>query len=299
MRELVRDGTGKVTRAWILFEQHCEGLVTSLFGEVRIGMPDGPGPHTAPAQVRWPEDEVGGRSLPVPVHVRGTAIEDVRVIGEDFKVVGHNCEGASQCIVSVVAEPKAAGARSAALRVTDASGGATDVPLEVFANGGETGYRMVSDPGEWVGDGKTWVYGPETDIRMGGSRAAIDGKVIDADGRSWTLAFGAHDGDILAAGTTYTATSRQGGAPHIDVSGMGRGCGYWRGTFTVHEIAFDENDLRRAEADLRDRLLHRSGQVPARDAQLARGRRDAARAVDGAVRAVGARGAGTGACRRR
>ena len=244
VRELVRDGTGKVTRAWIVFEQHCEGVVTSLFGEVRIGMPDGAAPHTAPAQVRWPEDEVGGRSLPVPVHVRGTAIEDVRVIGEDFKIVGHDCEGAAQCIVSVVAEPKAAGARSAALRVIDASG-ATDVPLEVDARGGETGYRMVSEPGEWVGDGRTWVYDPATDIRLGGSRAGISGSVLDPDGGRWTVAFEAHDGDILTAGTTYTATSREGGAPYIDVAGMGRGCGYWRGTFTVHEIAFDENDLRR------------------------------------------------------
>ena len=61
----------------------------------------------------------------------------------------------------------------------------------------------------------------------GGSRAGILGSGASTrTAARWTVAFEAHDGDILTAGTTYTATSREGGAPYIDVAGMGRGCGY-------------------------------------------------------------------------
>ncbi|MDA0181723.1 hypothetical protein OJ997_15570 [Solirubrobacter phytolaccae] len=245
--DIARDLTDKITRVWIVWEWHCEGEMGSFFGEVRVGMPESTGPRTAPAQVRFPAAERGGQSIKVPVEVRGDApITDARIVGEDFEVVSDTCESAPTCEVQVRAVPGTAGTRTATLRVTDAGGKHTDVPLEVFAYGGTTGYTMVSDPGEWVGDGKTWTYGPEAEYNVGGTRERLFGGVDGPDNEYWTFEFTPRDGDVLTPGTTYRATSGSGTGPLIDLYGMGRACGLWRGSFTVHELEFDGHDLERA-----------------------------------------------------
>jgi hypothetical protein len=70
-RFLLRDLTiarAKVSRLWLLFEQHCEGGDSALFGEVRIGMPVVPGALRAlPTALRWPPRKVGKRGTTVPM----------------------------------------------------------------------------------------------------------------------------------------------------------------------------------------------------------------------------------------
>ena len=81
---------------------------------------------------------------------------------------------------------------------------------------------------------------------MGGTRERLFGRIADPEGGWWYLEFAPRNGDVLAAGTTYRATNGSGTGPYIETYGMGRACDLWRGTFTVHELAFDELDLTRA-----------------------------------------------------
>src|SRR4051812_45709 len=64
---------GTLEGLWIVYEQHCEGGVAALFGEVRLGAQAGGSITTAPALVRWPLHEAGGNGTAVPVTVVAAA----------------------------------------------------------------------------------------------------------------------------------------------------------------------------------------------------------------------------------
>ena len=140
VRELATGADGSVQRAWIVYEQHCEGGTAALFGEVRIGEPA----PSVPSLVRWPARDVGGggQTVPVTVFAPGT-IASVSVVGDaaaDFVKRVDDCTGATgPCEVWVRFVPTAPGTRLAWLRVADAGGAHVDVPLQAFAYGGGPG----------------------------------------------------------------------------------------------------------------------------------------------------------------
>jgi hypothetical protein len=98
-----------------------------------------------PAAVEWPITVVGERSVPVPLTVTGgewgARVSDVEVQGadaSDFHLTSDGCETVllslnQRCRIEVLAEPSAAGTRTAQLLVLDSSGATTSVPLSVFA----------------------------------------------------------------------------------------------------------------------------------------------------------------------
>jgi hypothetical protein len=65
--DVAADGT--LQRLWIVYEQHCEGGESALFGEVRIGVAVPDGALVAPGIVRWPASDVGRAGAAVPVTV--------------------------------------------------------------------------------------------------------------------------------------------------------------------------------------------------------------------------------------
>jgi len=65
--DVAADGT--LQRLWIVYEQHCEGGESALFGEVRIGVPAPDGELVAPGLVRWPAADIGWPGAVVPVTV--------------------------------------------------------------------------------------------------------------------------------------------------------------------------------------------------------------------------------------
>jgi len=254
VRELVTAADGSVQRAWILYEQHCEGGTAALFGEVRIGEPS----RTVPTLLRWPARDVGGGGQAVPVSIGappgGGAITNVSVGGAaaaDFVVRVDECTGATPppggaCEVWVRFVPTAPGTRLAWLRVTDASGGQADVPLQAFAYGGSTGLTMQSDPGDYIGGGTTWTYGADSSFGVYGSRSFASVSVDGANGDWWYLDFEPAAGDVLAPGT-YTGATRypfNGTGAGLSISGEGRGCNELSGSFTVNEFTTDRSALR-------------------------------------------------------
>ena len=135
VRDLARDAGGKITRMHLLYEQHCEGGVPALFGEVRIGMPTPTGLVPESSSLTWPDTAPGAAATTVPVTLRNRAASAVGVTGValrgadagSFLVRADECTGAvvaagDLCEVFVRFVPKAAGPRTATLIVTDGAG---------------------------------------------------------------------------------------------------------------------------------------------------------------------------------
>jgi hypothetical protein len=246
VRDFALDASGAVQRAWIVYEQFCDGG-PALFGEVRVGEPAGP---TTPALARWPEGDVGAGGQAVPIVVNAPGATGATVTGDaasDFVIRENDCTaGAGGCQIWVRFVPTAPGVREAWLHVTDAAGTRADVPLQGYAYGGTTGLTMTSDPGDWVGGGQAYSYGPTSSIGVGGSRSHISASVTGANGDWWYLDFSPAAGDILAPGT-YSGATRypfNGSGPGLNVDGNGHGCNQLDGSFTVNELTFSGADIR-------------------------------------------------------
>src|SRR4051812_10448019 len=167
LRDLVRDGAGNIRRLWVIFQQHREGSQAAAWGEVRIDAPAPAGPsETAPGTVRWPPLDAWRRATPAPVTYRGAApLASASIAGPhpgDFAVDAGGCLGrAGPCDVLVRFAPRAAGTRTATLRLTDATGATYDTALEGFFHGGTTSATIEVLPGDVAGQPGTYAYGPD------------------------------------------------------------------------------------------------------------------------------------------
>lgn len=255
VKDIATDASGAVTRLWLTFEQHCEGGVPALFGEVRIAQPDVQASFLMSPQSLWfPDTSVATTSTVVPITVAArkgiasTAIDGVRLRGlhaDDYEIRADECTGRTLgpgeiCLVFVRFRPSVPGPRVATLTVRDASGGLKRTVLDGVGIGGTTSFTMDSDPGDWIGGGQQRAYSPSNaTISAAGSRRFVSARIDGNDGADWTAQFEAPQGDILAAGSTYTDALRypfNGGATGMSISGDGRGCNTLTGQFTVNDI---------------------------------------------------------------
>lgn len=268
--DLNPDGT--LARLWIVYEQHCEGGESALFGEVRIGVDAPDGALVTPTVLRWPAADVGRPGAAVPVTVvaaESLTIADASIGGAnagDFVERVDECTGrtlatGSTCQVYIRPTASGAGVREANLAIRDGAGRVHDVALQAFAYGGTTRWHMESDEGDYIGGGQTWDYSPAGGdlIAAGGSRQYIGFGVNGADGSYWGATFTPAQGDIIAPGT-YRNASRypfNGTGPGMDVSGEGRGCNQLSGSFTVNSVTFDdEGGLRTASVSFEQHCEH-------------------------------------------
>jgi hypothetical protein len=102
---------------------------------------------------------------------------------------------------------------------------------------------MVSDPGDYIGQGQTWSYdtaaGDVISATTNGSTVNV--AVTGYNGTWWYLDFDAPNGQTLTAGTTYANATRypfNGSGPGLAIYGEGRGCNTLTGSFTVTEAVF-------------------------------------------------------------
>jgi len=243
--------TGDVlTRLHLRYEQHCEGRTPALFGEVRYQAPPGAHPLlVSPGTVQWPKGYPGVPSRPVPLMVRNTSAADVTLgtptVGgthaTSFSVVSSTCPTSlapeSTCAVNVRTTPAVAGSLSAEL-ILPTSGAAGDlvVPLRSEGTAGYTSWDMVSEPGDYIGGGRTYRWTPSTaTITAVGDETHVTVSV-DAGTERFTATFVPGANDVLLPGVTYTGALRypfQGPKPGLDVGGSGRGCNALTGEFTV------------------------------------------------------------------
>jgi Ca2+-binding RTX toxin-like protein len=258
-------------KLWIVYEQHCEGGESALFGEVRVNVPAPDGALVAPSLLRWPAGDVGRAGPAVPVTVTAAeslTITDASVAGAnpgDFTERADECTGralaaGSSCQVYLRPTATAPGTRNATLVVKDSAGRVHEVALQSFAYGGTTRWHMESDEGDYIGGGATWSYSPANgdQIAAGGSRQYIGFGLNAANGDWWSASFTPPEGDIIAPGT-YEATRYpfNGTGAGMDVSGEGRGCNQLSGTFTVNSVNFfDDGTIRNVSVSFEQHCEH-------------------------------------------
>jgi hypothetical protein len=250
VRDIAATKAGAIKRLWLVYEQHCEGGLPALFGEVRIR--EG---HRAavPALVRWPEGDRGRAGTAVPVTVaasRAHSFGAARLVGRGrhaFHIRLDECRGTtvpagSACRVWVRFRA-GAGTHRAKLRIPTGGAHHYGAALQGFNWGGRTRAVLHSDKGDFVGLGRDWSYTTRRSlIAAGGSRQHASFGVTAPNLDSWSGDFSPASGDILSSGTTYRGAARdpfRGPAPGLEVDGGGRGCNVIKGRFTVTDARFD------------------------------------------------------------
>jgi hypothetical protein len=252
---------GTVQRLWLTYEQHCEGQVPALWGEVRYRSPvSDSDPVVAPAYAWWPDIDLGSGGTTIPITVEALAapatIARVTVTGahrEDFQIKADECSGLALgpgdlCKVFVRFFPKRAGPRIARLVIAHADSTRHRIQLDGLAIGGRTQFLMDSEPGDYIGQGQQYAYTPSNaSIAVDGGRTHIGGVINGADGNWWSVDFDAPSGEIFTAGTTYAADrSSSLGSAGMYVSGAGRACNQVEGEFTITHLTVNPDESLRS-----------------------------------------------------
>jgi hypothetical protein len=264
VKDITVSSSGTLDRLWIVYEQHCEGGLAALFGEVKVGMPAADGvPIAAPGVMRWPEGESGRPGSVQPVTFiappGGVQIASVAVTGAnagDFTVRTDECSGRSvaaggTCQVWVRFVPTAPATRTAKLVLRDSAGRAIDADLQGWSHGGRSRLVMASDPGDYIGQGRSWSHtAADSVINAAGSRSGGVGfGVTSSAGPYWSGEIRPGAGDIIAPGRydgAQRAAFASGGSPGLEITGNGRGCNTISGSFTVNEAAFEPDGALRS-----------------------------------------------------
>jgi hypothetical protein len=125
-------------------------------------------------------------------------------------------------------------------------------------------YRFASDPGDYVGGGKTKSYTNSTSVfALIGSTNGVH-YTVSGQRDDWTVDLMPPAGEQLHVGT-YTgaqrAPFREPGHPGLDVGGDGRGCNTLTGSFTITELVTDPTGAVKALAATFEQ--HCEGAAPA------------------------------------
>ena len=124
-----------------------------------------------------------------------------------------------------------------------------------------TALQMTSDPGDYIGQGRTYLFTP-TDGAFSGQTGNNNYVRIGFDGGTnwWSLTFQAANGAVLAPGIYEGATRwpfQSPTAPGLDVSGTGRGCNQSSGRFVVFEVVYGANGtVQRFAAEFEQHCEH-------------------------------------------
>ncbi len=250
-----------VDRLHVLYEQHCGGNVAALFGEIRYQVPGGDTDLlVAPGNVAWPVTHPGVGARPVPVTFHNTggrpiAFGQPAIDGDadSFSVISNTCTSTvvadESCVIYVRFTPAAPGPHTAVLTVPDdTQAGARRIALAGVGESGTTSWRMRSEPGDYIGAGRSYDWTPANAvISARGSEAYVIVGVEASDGY-YTAEFAPGRNDVLLPGRTYEGARRypfHDPDPGLTVFGSGRGCNQSIGRFTVHDIAFGDKGLER------------------------------------------------------
>ena len=108
------------------------------------------------------------------------------------------------------------------------------------ATTGVTSFSYVSQPGDYIGQGRSGSLSDPSQFRISGTAGLVT-VGIDAGSEWWSVDLAAPRGQQLTTGTYENVTragfnSTYGG---LDVSSTGRGCNEVKGRFTVHAISAD------------------------------------------------------------
>src|SRR5947209_9744587 len=102
--------------------------------------------------------------------------------------------------------------------------------LSLRAHGQSNLVQLVSQPGDWIGQGNTYVTTNKANFTFSGSAASI---YITAFG--YYIFFSAPNGSVLTVGS-YTNLTTFPYTPSVNVYGNSRACNKYCGVFNVFEF---------------------------------------------------------------
>jgi hypothetical protein len=267
VRDVAFDGTGTLQRLDLSYEQHCEGGVSALFGQISLNEPAAdPNVLVLPANITFPSTYPGTTSTVARVRVVNTGASplhpaSVTLGGTDadaFQVRSDACSGATvaagaSCLATVRFAPAAGRTASAQATLTetdDSSVGSHAVALSGSVVPGYTSWEMTGDSGDYITGGQHYKWTPaNAQIGASGTDSHFSVSLTSGTDR-WDADFSAPSGDVLAPGD-YTGAVRdpfRGNSAGLEVSGAGRGCNTISGSFHVYEYTIDPatNDVKSA-----------------------------------------------------
>jgi hypothetical protein len=126
--------------------------------------------------------------------------------------------------------------------------GSTDGPPHAVA--GAWSVHLASEPGDYIGQGRTYVFGPPTDrIDASGTPHYVSFSVLPrGTGPDWAAGFFAPQGQTLRAGATYDDTAVYDPGPSdagMAMNGESRSCNTGVGSFTIDALAYDPSGALR------------------------------------------------------
>ncbi len=268
VRDLVSSGT-TITRLDLLYEQHCENGVAALFGEIRIAEPGPASALVSSGAITWPAVATGLRATPGSVWVRNPSTVGIpigtAILGgadhADFGIQSDSCSGTTlpahgSCLIAVYDQPTVQGPRTATLQLGFPSGTDT-IQLDSQDVPGLTSLHMVSQPGDYIGGGETYSFGPPI-----AARGSDTGLEFTTNG--WEIDLAPATGEQLTPGTFPGATRYpfNGSGNGLTVMSPGRGCNTSIGSFTITEADYSPVDgsLERFDASF---VQHCEGATPA------------------------------------
>ena len=131
------------------------------------------------------------------------------------------------------------------------------------STGPHTTLFLKSDPGDFVGQGQTYLY-QSADGSFSAQKQGNSGVAVSYNGSpavNWYISTSAPTGETLQVGT-YTNAQRFGSStrPGLDVSGLARGCNQTTGEFEVKELKVVNNIVSSYRVSFEQ---HCEGAVPA------------------------------------
>jgi len=202
IRDMAVSGSA-ITRLDLLYEQHCEGGVPALFGEVRIGEPGTSGLIVSSSSITWPAKPglgYGSRGTTVPVYLRNAGATSVPIgtaslqgfAASDFSLVADGCSGAvlapgSSCDLFLRFRASQRGPRSAILELPHGSRAAV-VQLDALVRPGTTSLTMKSQSGDYIGQGQSYKFTTaNASFRFFASPSGLEQNLTSSDGQWWTV----------------------------------------------------------------------------------------------------------------
>jgi len=233
VRQLEYDHSGTVQSFWATFEQHCEGMVPALRGELRFNA-DVFISVQAPSRLRANM----GDTLTFDVRATNVSAAPVALSavnlpsGATFTDHGDNT-------ASFQWQPDQPGVQTITFFGRDSSGEAGHATTLVQVPG-PTVLIMDSDDGDYIGAGQSYFFTPQDgSFSISGNASAIS-IYFSGSSHDLSLDFAAPSGQQLGPGSYVGAARFQSATqPGLNIFGDGRGCNVITGQFTVREISFN------------------------------------------------------------
>lgn len=258
--DIAISSTGVVERLAVDFEQHCEGATPALYGSVRYNSTVTAVPRVSIANANVLKGDAGTNggnaivSLSMPsaqiVTVEFSTADGTAIQGQDYVTTSGTVQfqpgtTSQNIVIPIVGDTTWRGNRTFNAQLSAASGAPLAARLAKMKiwdpNGNMTALAMSSQPGDFIGQGKNYLF-TVADATFTPSVNYDNGVNVLLQGLyDWDVDFAAPNDATLTAGTYDNAQRfpfQAAGAPGLSIDGAGNGCNTLTGNFVVNHVAY-------------------------------------------------------------